>query len=60
MPVRKKSAAKRPVQRKRPFPIRVMASAAEKKTLVKAAKMAGRPLTRLVLELALAEVERGK
>jgi uncharacterized protein (DUF1778 family) len=52
----KKKPAKRPkppAKRTRPISIRVMASAAEKKTLMKAAKKAGRPMTRMVLESAL-------
>ena len=44
---------KPPVKRTRPISIRVMASASEKRTLEKAAKKAGRPMTRMVLEAAL-------
>ena len=59
MPKNRIKQPKRPV-RSRPFSIRVMANAAEKRKLEKAAKKARRPLTRMVLELALAEIERGR
>ena len=51
----KKTAKPRkpPAKRTRPISIRVMASANEKKTLMNAAKKAGRPMTRMVLEAAL-------
>jgi uncharacterized protein (DUF1778 family) len=55
----KKKPAKRPkppANRTRPFSIRVMANASEKRMLEKAAKQAGRPVTRMVLELALANL----
>jgi uncharacterized protein (DUF1778 family) len=44
---------KPPAKRTRPISIRAMANTAEKKTLMKAAKKAGRPMTRWVLEAAL-------
>jgi uncharacterized protein (DUF1778 family) len=53
MPKNPPARRRKPPVRSRPFPIRVMASAAEKKTLEKAAKKAGRPMTRMVLESAL-------
>ena len=47
---------KPPAKRTRPISIRVMANASEKRALEKAAKKAGRPVTRMVLELALANL----
>ena len=50
---------KPPAKRTRAISIRVMANASEKRTLEKAAKKTGRPVTRMVLELALAKLEEG-
>jgi uncharacterized protein (DUF1778 family) len=44
---------KPPAKRARPISIRVMANASEARTLEKAAKKAGRPMTRMVLDAAL-------
>jgi uncharacterized protein (DUF1778 family) len=53
--VTKKPAKSRkpPAKRTRPISIRVMANASEARTLEKAAKKAGRPMTRMVLDAAL-------
>ena len=53
MPKKPPARQRRPPVRKRPLAIRVMANASEKRTLEKAAKKAGRPMTRMVLEAAL-------
>jgi uncharacterized protein (DUF1778 family) len=50
---KKPTGQRKPPVRSRPVQIMVMASAAEKKTLEKAAKKAGRPMSRMVLESAL-------
>ena len=56
MPKKPTKRPKPPAKRERPHSIRVMANDSEKQTLVKAAKRAGRPVTRLTLELALAKL----